>query len=71
APDYINALNNKGVALQSLGNLQTKLAQHPQAIQSYTSAIAAYDQALNLAPDYINALNNKGVALQSLGNLQT
>ena len=70
APDYINALNNKGLALQSLGKLQAGLAQHTEALESYGSAIAAYDRALTRAPDDIYALNNKGNALASLGELQ-
>ncbi len=69
-PDYIAALNNKGLALSSLGGLQTQLAQHQEALQSYTNAISAYNSALALAPDKIYAINNKGNALINLGNLQ-
>ncbi|MDJ0708347.1 MAG: hypothetical protein QNJ46_34175, partial [Leptolyngbyaceae cyanobacterium MO_188.B28] len=60
APDDINALNNKGNALASLGDLQRRLSQHPDALGSYQQAIEAYDEALARAPDDINALNNKG-----------
>ncbi|MGK7953031.1 MAG: tetratricopeptide repeat protein [Xenococcaceae cyanobacterium] len=69
APDDVYALNNQGLALTSLGELQASLTQNAEAVESYRAAIAAYDQALTLAPDYINALNNKGLALISLGNL--
>ncbi len=70
APEYISALNNKGLALQSLGELQAQLSNHSQAIISYEQAIESYDRALSLAPEYIQILNNKGVALQRLGELQ-
>jgi len=71
APDDSEVLNNKGNALQSLGDLQILRAHHTEAVESYTEAIAAYNSALNLAPNYIYALNNKGTALQRLGDLQT
>jgi tetratricopeptide (TPR) repeat protein len=71
APNDINTLNKKGIALSSLGNLQAQTAKYPQALQLYSEAIAAYNQALTLAAAYIPALNNKGVALKSLGDLQT
>ncbi len=70
APDDINALNNKGNALQSRGKLQAKLSEFEVAKQSYFDAIAAYNSALLIAPDYICALNSKGLALLRLGNLQ-
>lgn len=70
APDSINALNNKGLALQRLGNLQSGLSQHESALGSYARAIASFDAALSRAPEDIYALNNKGNALQRLGNLQ-
>ncbi len=70
APDYINALNNKGSALQRLGNLQIWLSQYSEALQSYTEAVTTYNSALTLAPDKIYVLNNKGLALKCLGDLQ-
>jgi tetratricopeptide (TPR) repeat protein len=71
APDDIQILNNKGNALQGLGDLQTRLSEHEAALGSYTKSIAAYDEALRRAPDDIQILNNKGNALQRLGDLQT
>ena len=70
APDLIQAHNNKGIALENLGNLQASLSEHQEALTSYTQAIASYDQALLRAPDLIQAHNNKGNALQRLGELQ-
>ncbi|MEG4858463.1 hypothetical protein QUB75_12420 [Microcoleus sp. K1-B6] len=70
APDDINALNNKGNALQSLGKLQAKLSEFEAAKQSYFEALAAYNSGLLIAPDFINALASKGIALLRLGKLQ-
>lgn len=70
APDHIDAHNNKGLALECLGELQAGLSQHQDSLNSYTEAIASYNLALNGAPDHIYAHNNKGIALQSLGDLQ-
>ncbi|MEG4026468.1 hypothetical protein, partial [Microcoleus sp. S13C4] len=70
APDYINALNGKGIALQSLSKLQAKLSEFEAAKQSYFEAIAAYNSALIIAPDDIGALTHKGNALRYLGDLQ-
>ncbi|HEY9849275.1 MAG TPA: hypothetical protein V6D28_07440 [Leptolyngbyaceae cyanobacterium] len=69
-PDDISALNNKGLALQNLGDLQAQLTEFDAAKQSYTNAIASFNSALILAPNDISVLNNKGGALQSLGDLQ-
>ena len=51
-PDYAEALNNRGNALQEL--------TRPD------EALASYDKALALKPDYAEALNNRGNALQEL-----
>ena len=51
-PDYAEALNNRGNALQEL--------------KRYDEALASYDRALTLRPDYAEALNNRGNALQEL-----
>jgi tetratricopeptide (TPR) repeat protein len=52
--EYTYALDNKGVALNNLGN--------------YTGAILYFDKALAIDPNYVSALNGKGVALNNLGN---
>ena len=70
APDYINALTGKGIALKSLGELQAKLSEFEAAKQSYFEAIAAYNSALIIAPDDIWVLNGKGSTLKSLSKLQ-
>ena len=49
-----NALVDKGIALDSLGN--------------YTGAIAYYDKVLAIDPKDVDALTSKGVALSKLGN---
>ncbi|XQQ05359.1 MAG: hypothetical protein EDM05_65035 [Leptolyngbya sp. IPPAS B-1204] len=69
-PDDISALNNKGLTLQCLAEVQATLSQCQNAIQSYAAAIAVFDQALQQAPDDISALNNKGIALQCLAEVQ-
>jgi tetratricopeptide (TPR) repeat protein len=70
APEDVYALNNKGNALQRLGDLQSALSQHKEAMDSYSLAISAYDDALKLAPEDVQILNNKGNALAKLGDLQ-
>jgi tetratricopeptide (TPR) repeat protein len=47
-------LDNKGVALDKLGN--------------HTGAISYFDQSLDINPSDINALNYKHVILKNLGN---
>jgi tetratricopeptide (TPR) repeat protein len=69
-PDDEATLNNKGIALRCLGDLQAGLSEFEAAKQSYSDAIAAFNSALQIAPDSIAALNNKGNALRSLGYLQ-
>ena len=54
ASPEVNALNNKGLSLDNLGN--------------YTGAIAYYDKVLAVDPNNVAALSNKGNALGSLGN---
>jgi Tfp pilus assembly protein PilF len=53
-PNYINALNGKGWALNFQGN--------------YAQAIPLFDKVLAIDPKYRDALNNKGWALVELGN---
>ena len=53
-PHDVNALTNKGAALNGLGN--------------HTGAIVYYDKALAIDPHNVLALNNKGVVLDNLGN---
>ena len=70
APEEVPAHNNKGIALQGLGEVQTTLSQYEDALKSYAQAIAAFDEVLRRAPDYVYAHNNKGTALTHLGDLQ-
>src|SRR5262249_35337186 len=48
-PNYVSALNDKGLALGYLGN--------------YTGAIMYFDKALAIDPNYVPALNGKGLVL--------
>src|SRR5262249_31417666 len=70
APNYFYVHINKGIVLQSLGELQVAVSHYDEASKCYAQAIAAYDEALCITPDDIYAHNNKGNALASLGNLQ-
>ena len=51
-PNYVSALANKGLALNSL--------------ERYYEAIEYFDKALAVEPNHVNALTNKGLALNSL-----
>lgn len=51
APDYINALNNKGITLQKLGDLQASLSQHEAAKAAWDLALKLADRVLQLAPN--------------------
>ena len=53
-PDYAEAHNNLGNALQDQGKLD--------------EAIACYRRALELKPDYAEAHTNLGIALQARGS---
>lgn len=52
APDYFEALNNRGNALRELGRM--------------TEALASFDTALRLNPAYAEAHMNRGITLASL-----
>ena len=52
-PDFADAWNNRGVALDKLG-------RHEEALE-------AFDKAIELKPDYSDAWNNSGVTLDELG----
>ncbi len=69
-PDNVATLNNKGLSLQRLADLQAALSQHEKAEASYAESIAAYDAALHRAPDDVEVLNNKGLSLRRLADLQ-
>ncbi|MEZ2228652.1 hypothetical protein [Microcoleus sp.] len=70
-PDNEATLNNKGVALRCLGDLQAQLSEFEAVKQSYSEAISSCTRALQIAPDHISFLNNKGIALLRMGDLQT
>ena len=56
-PDFAEAFNNRGIAHQAKGDLET--------------AIRDYDQAIRFRPDYADAYNNRGAALRAKGNPET
>ena len=56
-PDYAEAHNNLGLALQELGRLD--------------DALVHYHKAIEINPDYAGAHNNLGVVLQKLGRLDS
>ena len=51
-PDYVEALNDRGLTLQGLNRLE--------------HALASFDNALAIKPDYLQALHNRGGVLQAL-----
>jgi tetratricopeptide (TPR) repeat protein len=55
-PDYHEAWNGRGIALDDLGR--------------YEEAIASFDQALEFKPDFHQAWNNRGIALDDLGRYE-
>jgi tetratricopeptide (TPR) repeat protein len=55
-PDFIEALNNRGVVLNGLGNFE--------------DALKDFDRALRLKADDLVALNNRGIALSGMGRYQ-
>ncbi len=55
-PDYVEAHNNLGLALQSRGRFE--------------EAIASFGKALQIKPDYAEAHNNLGAALKYQGRLE-
>ena len=55
APDDLAALNSKGLALYSLGDVYSALSQHQDAIHAFQDAIVVFDQDLQLAPDNLAA----------------
>ncbi len=59
----INNDFSRGYASNSEGQYFARLAQHADALASYTAAIKAYDAALSRVPDDVDAHNNKGSAL--------
>lgn len=65
----IYVLNNKGLALAKLGELQAYLSQHEQAVASYQEADTTFNQALEQTSNDIYVLSNKGRTLKSLGEL--
>ena len=54
-PDYVEAHNNLGSTLLSIGKLD--------------DAVKSYEKALTLKPDYAEAQNNLGIAFHKLGQL--
>ena len=52
----VEALNGKGMVLNSLGK--------------YQEAISWFDMALKIDPNFVQSLNNKGIALSNLGKYQ-
>lgn len=69
APNHVYAHNNHGNALVRLGNLQSRLSQSEEALESYQRAIASFQTALDLAPNDVYALNNLSMTSIDLANL--
>ena len=55
-PDYLEAINNNGIALNGIGN--------------HEEAILNYEKALRLKPDFDSAINNLGKCQISLNLLE-
>lgn len=61
APDDIGALNNKGLALLNLGQLQNDQDQESAAVKSLQAALMLFDRSGAIAPDntQIHQLHNQ------------
>ncbi|MGC1264049.1 MAG: tetratricopeptide repeat protein, partial [Nitrososphaeraceae archaeon] len=55
-PNFVETLNNKGMALSNLGK--------------YQEAISWFDMALKIYPNFVDALYNKADALGELGSYE-
>ncbi len=55
APDYVEAINNKGNAYASIGK--------------FPEALAAFDKAIQMKPEAANFKCNRGMARRSAGDL--
>jgi tetratricopeptide (TPR) repeat protein len=66
-PNYKEALNGKGNALDGLGNYAQDIQYYDKAIRYHDMAIQYYDKALSIDPNDKYALYGKGNALSSLG----
>lgn len=71
APDHIYAHNNKGLALQSLGNLQAGLSQQEEAIKNYEAALAEFNRSLEIAPDDEKVRNIRDELQELLDSLKS
>ncbi len=68
--DRRGTLNNKGIVLLNLGQLQKGIGEFEAAKQSLSDALATCNLALLISPDEIHVLSNKGLVLNSLGEVQ-
>lgn len=64
APDYVNALNNKGLALIKLSQLQLNQAQESDVVESLQNALGAFQQVLTIAPNDSTALERYNLLAQ-------
>lgn len=59
-----------GIVRYWVGVFLSSLSRHEAALGSYTTAIAAYEAALERSPNSVWVHNNKGLALRLRGNLE-
>lgn len=69
APDLLNPLNNKGIALRSLGDLQEQLSERQEALKNWQEALEMFNRYLAIAPNDDSVRNMRDLLQESLNNL--
>ena len=60
--------NNKGIALQVLGEILMNIRNIEEAAKKMEEAVEAFDMALKLTGNkYVDAWNNRGISLHLIG----
>ncbi len=69
APDSIQILNNKEIALRCLGDLQAELSEQQEALKNYQEALEMLNRSLANAPNDDRLRNRRDALQESLNSL--